>query len=562
MRKLKRTSLIFLLSFQAVLLSTSCKKEVASEEATSNNKKSEKLSAANQTLDTRPKKVLFIGIDGCVWKTLTAANAPNIKTLMDQSYTSTNALAEVPTWSSNGWSALFTGVGVAKHKAYTNDFTGSDFTTYPSFFRQIKTALPTIRTASIVTWSSINSYIVATADVTAKLNSGSDNATETRVIQEVTTSNSDVTFCHFDDVDHAGHDSDYKPTTTTYVNAVKVVDARVGRVLAALRGRATYANENWLIVIATDHGGDLSHGGSSYAERNAFIVVNNSAVTPQLVNATPTTVAQTTPHSISSVNLKTNVYGQLPTLSTLALGKNNSFTIEFRVRATTATSDPVIIGNKNWASGLNKGIIISNRNGTIRANFGDGSKRLDIDGVDLTDQLWHHVSIVVNRTAKTATMYDGGVQVAQGSLSAVGDLQSGTPFKLGQDATGAYNPYFTGNISEVRIFKTALSAANINTYKFTGITSSHPQSANLVLYTKGNEGSGSVFNGSVVTPSINIVANSGATVSWTALSTPIFVSKTTDYHGAPYLYSVAPTILKFLGITAPSYYDGQTLSNF
>jgi len=557
---MKTSKLLTSLTYLMILATFSCKK---ADTATSAGEKiSDQQSLANNALLAKPKKVLFIGIDGCVWKAITASNAPNLKTLMDQSYTSTNALAQVPTWSSNGWSALFTGVGVAKHKASDNSFSGSDFVNYPSFFRQIKTSLPALRTASIVTWSSINDFIVATQDVTVKQNSASDNATETRIIQEITTSNSDVSFCHFDDVDHAGHASNYRTTTQMYMDSVKAVDARVGRILTALKARSTYNNEDWLIVVATDHGGDASHGGASYPEQNAFIILNNSAISPQLVNALPTTATESTPHSISTVDFKTNVYGQLPALSNFNLSATSSFTIEFRARATSATSDPVIIGNKNWASGYNKGIIISNRNGVIRANFGDGTHRLDVDGVDLTDQLWHQVAIVVNRSTQKATIYDGGVQVAEGNISAVSDLESGTTFKIGQDGTGNYNPYFTGNISEIRLFKSALPATSISAYSFTALTSSHPQNADLVLYTKGNEGTGTIYNGSLVTPKINILTKNSATITWSALTTPIFKRKTTDYHGAPYLYNVAPTILKFLGITKPAYYDGNTLINF
>jgi hypothetical protein len=82
------------------------------------------------------------------------------------------------------------------------------------------------------------------------------------------------------------------------------------------------------------------------------------------------------------------------------------------------------------------------------------------------------------------------------------------------------------------------------------------------LYTKGNEVSGSTYNGSLITPKIDILTKNSASVTWSALSTPIFKRKTTDYHGAPYLYNVPPTILKFLGIAKPGYYDGAALVNF
>ncbi|WP_293306025.1 alkaline phosphatase family protein [Pedobacter sp. UBA5917] len=558
MKKIKTSLLPGLILFLA-LFTMYCKRPEA--ELASFDKKIDQKSAVNAA-STKAKKVLFIGIDGCVWKAITTQNAPNLKALMNQSYTSTNALAEVPTWSANGWSALFTGVGVAKHKASDNGFSIADFVNYPSFFRQVKTSLPALRTASVVTWSPINDNIVATQDVTFKYNSTNDNETETKIIQEVTTNNSDVSFCHFDDVDHAGHASNYRTTTQMYMDSVRAVDARVGRILAAIKARPTYNNEDWLIVVATDHGGDASHGGSSYLERNAFIILNNSAIPQQQVNTVPTTSTESVPNNISTVDFKTNVYGQLPVLSNFNLGASGSFTIEFRVRATSATSDPVIIGNKNWASGYNKGIIISNNGGTIKANFGDGTHRADISGIDLTDQLWHQVAIVVNRSTQKATMYDGGIQVAQGDISAVGDMESGTTFKIGQDGTTNYSPYFTGNIAEIRLFKSALPATSISNYSFTGLSASHPQSADLVLYTKGDETSGTTYNGSLVTPKIDILTKNSVAITRSNLNTDIFYRKTIDYHGAPYLYDVAPTILKFLGINTPGNYDGHALVNF
>ena len=99
---------------------------------------------------------MFIGIDGLVWRTITTANVPVLKWLMDNSWTSTNALAEIPTWSSNGWSALLKGTGVAKHKASDNSFSNADFKNYPSFFHVIKSGQPNARTGTFVTWTPIN----------------------------------------------------------------------------------------------------------------------------------------------------------------------------------------------------------------------------------------------------------------------------------------------------------------------------------------------------------------------------------------------------------------------
>lgn len=550
MRKVNqiKTILLLILSFLGAI--SSCKRASTTE---------------NPGRDVSPKarKVLFIGIDGLVWKTLTTADAPILKALMDSSWTSTNALAEIPTWSANGWAALLTGTGVAKHRANENSFTNADFGTYPSFFHVIKSALPTARTGSIVTWAPINDKIIATDDISFKIKGADDNQTEASLINELSTNNPDVLFSHFDDVDHAGHAYNFKPETPEYIAAVTLTDKRVERIIKALKSRANYKNEDWLIVVATDHGGDNSHGGSSYKEQNAFIILNNKTISPKLVAGEPEITIETKPNTINTLNFQKDVYAELPALSGLDLSANGSFTLEFRVRATAMNSDPVIIGNKNWANGRNKGIIISNNGGTIRANFGDGStNRLDVDGVDLSDQNWHHVAVVVDRTLQKVTMYDGGLPVAQGDISKVGDLQSGTAFKIAQDGTGVYTPNFTGNIAGIRIFKTAVAASVLSNYAFIDLNDHHPNKSDLLIYAKGNDGAGAVYAGSFGLPALMIKTNNGFAATWGSIAAPVFVKKTTDLKGASHLYSVAPTILKFLGIAIPAAYDGKSLINF
>ncbi|MCH5719361.1 alkaline phosphatase family protein [Niabella hibiscisoli] len=551
---------ITLLAFSTVLL-LACDRSISGP----GNPPSADSSGNNNGTTVKIKKVLFIGIDGCLWSTFSTANTPNIKALMDSGYASTNALAEVPTWSAVGWSGLLTGTSVARHKASDNSFSGSDFINNPSFFSQVKESLPGYRTGSVTTWAPINNTIINSADISFKLNPGTDVATEQAMINELSTQDPGVLFCHFDDVDHAGHATGFSASNTDYVNAVKATDIRVGHILEALKKRKSFALEDWLIVIASDHGGiGNSHGGNSYLERNSFIILHNKAIAPRLVNQTPVTTVQTSPSSVAALNFGPDVYGTLPALSsqTLALDANASFTIEFRVRAAANNSDPVIIGNKNWASGYNKGVIIANRAGSIRVNLGDGSNRVDLDGVNLSDGYWHHVSVVVNRTAQLMTLYDGGLEVASKSISQVGALQSGTGFRVGQDATENYGVYFSGNISGIRIFRYAVAAAAVNSYAFKDIDNAHPGLADLVFCTNGRDGAGARYAGSWGSGDLSILAKNSAAINWPVINSPVFKTAAIDYQGAPYLYDVAPTILKFLGVQRPANYSGNSIINF
>ena len=48
-----------------------------------------------------------------------------------------------------------------------------------------------------------------------------------------------------------------------------------GEVIEAIKARKNYENEDWLIILTSDHGGFVtSHGGLTIQERMTFIVIN------------------------------------------------------------------------------------------------------------------------------------------------------------------------------------------------------------------------------------------------------------------------------------------------
>ncbi len=521
----------------------------------------------------KQKKVLIIGIDGLIQTAITSENSPHLKNLMDNSLSYTNALADVPTWSATGWSGILTGVSVNKHNVTGNDFANNKLDQYPSFFKYLSAEVPTFRTASFVTWTEINNYINLPAYLTKSFSSSGsyeekDRFTYENVINELSYPSAGCIFIQFDQVDHYGHDSGFSTTNPAYINSLKTVDGYVGEILGAIKSRSNYTNEDWLVIAVTDHGGTTAgaHGGVSYVERNAFIIVNNTAITPKLVNDLPEETTKTMDQTIQTIDFNGNVYGQIPASDDLNFGTDKSFTIEFRVRITSTNSDPVIIGNKDWNSGGNRGIAIVNNGGTLHVNVGDGnspSQRQDIKTVDLNDNYWHHISVVVNRSTQQMTVYDAGVEKGSASISQVGNLTSGMNFCIAQDGTTSYNPDFKGNIAEIRIFKSALSPEAIKNYVEKSLDTQHPAYSDLIIYAKGNDASGSVFAGSLGKSDIQIKTRNSQTISWTEITSPIILGKTEDTKGAPHLYDIAPTVFSFLNLPISNYdWDGKSLVDF
>ena len=67
---------------------------------------------------------------------------------------------------------------------------------------------------------------------------------------------------------------------------------------------------------------------------------------------------------------------------------------------------------------------------------------------------------------------------------------------LGQDGTGSYGSSFPGSLAEVRIWSTALSAADLATLRCAKVTSSHPQYNQLLHHWELDEGAGFGINDS------------------------------------------------------------------
>ena len=102
-----------------------------------------------------------------------------------------------------------------------------------------------------------------------------------RGIELLTKKNPDATFIHLDDVDASGHGKGFDPNVPEYIKAIEETDKRVGKIVAAVRGRSNYANENWLILVSSDHGGQgvqhASHLNVVPVIREVFYISNGES---------------------------------------------------------------------------------------------------------------------------------------------------------------------------------------------------------------------------------------------------------------------------------------------
>lgn len=280
--RIKTTS--FLGACSLIILSSSCGSR-------------EKGATDERPLPEKEPKVLIIGIDGCMPAGITAANTPNLDALMANGTYSLKARNTGTTISGPSWSAMLTGVWEEKHGVTDNSFSGANYAEYPHFFKMIKEADPEYRTVSVSQWHPINDQIATMAD--GRINTqNSTEDTKNKVVIELGAEDLTAMFVHFDDVDHAGHGSGYNTGNPEYLDAIERVDTAIGEVVLEVKARKNYVNEDWIILVSTDHGGiGTGHGGDTEEERTIFMIVSgdkvpktNLAETTSAAFYTPTTV--------------------------------------------------------------------------------------------------------------------------------------------------------------------------------------------------------------------------------------------------------------------------------
>jgi predicted AlkP superfamily pyrophosphatase or phosphodiesterase len=241
----------------------------------------------------KAKKVLYLGIDGCRFDSIEKAETPNLDALMKSGIKSDHCLIlgeryqKNDTISGPGWSSIYTGVWADKHGVQDNTFKGSNYKDYPHFFQRIREAQPKARLASFVTWTPIQKFIVSAADVNEadedvirRNYAISDTAAAAKAVKELAENDPTVVCYYIGNVDETGHKFGFHPSVPQYIAAIEEADKHVGEVLAAVKARKTYAQEQWLIVVTSDHGGKgTSHSSGHKIPEiyNSFLIVSGDA---------------------------------------------------------------------------------------------------------------------------------------------------------------------------------------------------------------------------------------------------------------------------------------------
>jgi hypothetical protein len=276
-------------------------------------------------------KALVVMVDGLRADALENAGASNLLALAagrwQRGYKSAwtltaQTIADAPSSSAPNHAAILLGVTASKSNIYSNSlqFANCDFKKYPSFLARIADARAGAKTVFFYSWKADGKLCphpkveyVYSGDLVnagyrelarAQGEAPARDLAEGRELAKRLASAScpDAAVLFLDLPDWGGHKllggagDGFYPYGTAYLRSVRLCDGIIGRCLDAIARRPTFAGEDWLVIVTSDHGGYLhTHGIKGGHATTVPLIVSSRHVgagrlagTPVLCDIAPT----------------------------------------------------------------------------------------------------------------------------------------------------------------------------------------------------------------------------------------------------------------------------------
>lgn len=224
------------------------------------------------------KRALVIGVDGADGAEMHTAVLPNLERIQEGGLWTRNASTQLTgaTSSGPGWTSILMGVEVEDHGITSNGDYDNRNTDYPSFLYKLREE--GLQTSASIQWPDI--FFILEDDAMDDFAISDQQGVTDWMVERIQEESDDAMFVHLDDVDHAGHDTGFTTDSADYVAALEKVDRNVGELLDAILSSPNIAQEEWLIILTSDHGGDIqgSHGTMGADYRQIPLIIAGSSV--------------------------------------------------------------------------------------------------------------------------------------------------------------------------------------------------------------------------------------------------------------------------------------------
>jgi predicted AlkP superfamily pyrophosphatase or phosphodiesterase len=282
----------------------------------------------SQAAPTDSPKVIFIIMDGIPTDVIESVPTPSLDDISSKGGFASSFVggdiggpSESPTVSAVGYQSLLTGTWANKHNVWDNDVDEPDYA-YWDIFRIAKTHDATLSTAIFSTWTDNRTKLIGNGltdaggnkldyyfdgleidtdrfphDFLGNYIGDIDKEVAKDAARYVRENGPDLAWVYLEYTDGIAHifgDSEVLNAT------IQTMDAQVGDIWSSVQYRQETFDEDWLIVVTTDHGRDANngkdHGGQSARERATWIVTNSDRLnehfdnTPAIVDILPSIV--------------------------------------------------------------------------------------------------------------------------------------------------------------------------------------------------------------------------------------------------------------------------------
>ncbi|WP_339652145.1 alkaline phosphatase family protein [uncultured Maribacter sp.] len=222
--------------------------------------------------EQKAEHVIVIGFDGLSPDGLKKANTPTFDRLIKEGASTIHARSVLPSSSSPNWASMIMGAGPEQHGITSNAWNRDNLTLpavtqseqfiFPTIFQLVADQRDSSEIGAIYHWGGFGRLFEKDA-VNYDINPMTEDETSVIASEYIKEKNPDLTFIHFDHIDHAGHE--YGHGTPAYYASVEKADSLLAELIESLR--ASGMAENTLVIISADHGGvGKGHGGESLQE--------------------------------------------------------------------------------------------------------------------------------------------------------------------------------------------------------------------------------------------------------------------------------------------------------